>query len=102
MARSYRKQPVWKDHNRGMKKIANRKVRRALNRNINLDLSNSAYKKYTVSGIFVIIALLFQVLLNSSIIFLSIDGKNVKAIGSGKMNQLLREKKPTETGLNIE
>lgn len=47
MARSYRKQPVWKDHNRGMKKIANRKVRRALNRNINLDLSNSTYKKYT-------------------------------------------------------
>lgn len=46
MSRSYRKQPVWKDHNRGMKAIANRKVRRALNRDINFDLSNSLYKRY--------------------------------------------------------
>lgn len=46
MSRSYRKQPVWKDHNRGMKTIANRKVRRALNRNIDFELPNSLYKRY--------------------------------------------------------
>lgn len=46
MSRSYRKQPVWKDHNRGMKTMANRKVRRALNRDIDLELPNSLYKRY--------------------------------------------------------
>lgn len=46
MSRSYRKQPVWKDHNRGMKTIANRKVRRALNRDIDFELPNSLYKRY--------------------------------------------------------
>ena len=46
MSRSYRKQPVWKDHNRGMKAMANRKVRRALNRDANFELPNSLYKRY--------------------------------------------------------
>lgn len=46
MSRSYRKQPVWKDHNRGMKAMANRKVRRALNRDVNFELPNSLYKRY--------------------------------------------------------
>ena len=45
MSRSYRKQPVWKDHNRGMKAMANRKVRRALNRDANFELPNSLYKR---------------------------------------------------------
>ena len=46
MSRSYRKHPVWKDHNRGMKAVANRKVRRALNRNYDLELKHSKYKRY--------------------------------------------------------
>lgn len=49
MSRSYRKQPVWKDHNRGMKAIANRKVRRALNRDYDLDLKHRLYKRYFCS-----------------------------------------------------
>jgi len=49
MSRSYRKQPVWKDHNRGMKAIANRKVRRALNRDHDLDLRYRLYKRYFCS-----------------------------------------------------
>lgn len=49
MSRSYRKQPVWKDHNRGMKTIANRKVRRALNRDYDLDLKHHLYKRYFCS-----------------------------------------------------
>lgn len=49
MSRSYRKQPVWKDHNRGMKTAANRKVRRALKRDHNLDLKHRLYKKYFCS-----------------------------------------------------
>lgn len=46
MARSYRKNPVWKDHNKGMKQIANRKVRRALRRNHEISLSHKSYRKY--------------------------------------------------------
>lgn len=46
MSRSYRKQTVWKDRNQGMKAMANRKVRRALNRDANFELSNSLYKRY--------------------------------------------------------
>lgn len=49
MSRSYRKQPVWKDHNRGMKAMANRKVRRALNRDVDFELPNSLYKRYFLS-----------------------------------------------------
>ena len=49
MGKSYRKQPVWKDHNRGMKQIANRKVRRALNRNYDLRLPHKSYKKFCES-----------------------------------------------------
>lgn len=49
MSRSYRKHPVWKDHNRGMKAAANRKVRRALNRNYDLELKHSKYKRYFCS-----------------------------------------------------
>lgn len=45
MSRSYRKQPVWKDHNRGMKNKANRHVRRLLNRDPNLALPYNLYKK---------------------------------------------------------
>lgn len=47
MARSYRKQPIWKDHNGCMKTIANRKVRRALKRNHDLSLPHGRYKRYT-------------------------------------------------------
>lgn len=49
MGKSYRKQPVWKDHNRGMKELANRKVRRALNRNHELHLPHKSYKKFCES-----------------------------------------------------
>ncbi|MCM1217324.1 MAG: hypothetical protein NC548_22740 [Lachnospiraceae bacterium] len=49
MSRSYRKQPVWKDHNKGMKEIANRKVRRALNQDMDLRLPHKDYKKYFCS-----------------------------------------------------
>lgn len=49
MSRSYRKQPVCKDHNRGMKQIANRKVRRALNRDLDLVLQHRSYRKYFCS-----------------------------------------------------
>lgn len=49
MSRSYRKQPVWKDHNHGMKAMANRKVRRALNRDHDLDLRHHLYKRYFCS-----------------------------------------------------
>lgn len=46
MSRSYHKQPILKDHNRGMKTIANRKVRRALNRNFDFALPNGSYRKF--------------------------------------------------------
>lgn len=46
MSRSYRKQPVWKDSGPAMKAIVNRRVRRALNRDYNLELGNSLYKRY--------------------------------------------------------
>lgn len=46
MSRSYRKQPILKDHSNGMKTIANRRVRRALNRDFNLTLPNGSYRKF--------------------------------------------------------
>lgn len=49
MSRSYRKQPIWKDHNKGIKECANRKVRRALKRNLELRLPHSLYKKFFCS-----------------------------------------------------
>lgn len=49
MSRSYHKQPVWKDHNKGMKQIANRKVRRALKQDLDLHLPRSLYKRYSCS-----------------------------------------------------
>lgn len=49
MSRSYRKQPVWKDHQKGMKKFANRKVRRALNQDFDLHLPHRSYRKYFCS-----------------------------------------------------
>lgn len=45
MSRSYRKNPVGKDHNYGMKQCANKKVRRVLNRNPELRLKGKEYKK---------------------------------------------------------
>lgn len=49
MSRSYRKQPVWKDHNRNSKKYANRRLRRVLNRNHDLSFPHGAYKRYNES-----------------------------------------------------
>ncbi len=42
MSRSYKRVPCYKDHNRGMKKCANRKVRR----NYLIVPSGKAYKKF--------------------------------------------------------
>ena len=46
MARSYKKHPVVKDNSGGMKAVANRKVRRILKQNLNLDVADgNAYRK---------------------------------------------------------
>ncbi len=52
MSRSYKKIPCCKDHNKGMKKYANRYVRR----NFLVVPSGTAYKKLFFLGIFVIIS----------------------------------------------
>lgn len=49
MSRSYRKQPIWKDHNKGMKRYANHSVRRALNRDLEMRLPYKSYKKLFLS-----------------------------------------------------
>lgn len=101
MSRSYRKQPVWKDHNRGMKAMANRKVRRALNRDVDFELPNSLYKRYFCQYDIVTIVFLFLVALSSFIKVVLETGKSVGIIGSGKISRILREKKFTRIGLII-
>ena len=44
MSRSHRKQPVWKDHNSGAKRTANRRVRRILS-NPEIVLDHGKYKR---------------------------------------------------------
>ncbi len=46
MSRSYRKQPVWKDRaTRGGKTAANRRLRKKLKQNYELNLQNKSYRK---------------------------------------------------------
>lgn len=45
MSRSYKKSPVVKDHNKGAKKIANRRVRAKLKQNPDAIGQNGKYKK---------------------------------------------------------
>lgn len=49
MSRSYKKFHIYKDRNKGAKQKANRRVRRALNQNLDLVLRNNDYRKYTCS-----------------------------------------------------
>lgn len=44
MSRSYKKTPICKDHTKGMKTIANRKVRRKL-KNPSIHMNGKSYKK---------------------------------------------------------
>lgn len=44
MSRSYKKTPICKDHTKGMKQLANRKVRRMM-KNPELHLPNKLYKR---------------------------------------------------------